>query len=80
MELGHAKSVTPLPSSSDSQAVGQTLGLPARREPHVTFKGRRLKVLTYFVSPTLKYVRRGQANGQNVKSCLSSTFLDPPLC
>lgn len=46
MELGHAKPVTLLPSSHDSQAVGQTLELPDRIESHITLKGRRLKVLT----------------------------------
>lgn len=53
MELGHAKPVTPLPSSSDSQAVGQTPELPDWRESHITLKRRRLKVLTSPVSSTL---------------------------
>lgn len=53
MELGHAKVVTPFPSNSDSQAVGQTPELPDRRESHITLKRRRLKVLTSPVSSTL---------------------------
>lgn len=52
-ELGLAKVVTPLPSISDSQSVGQTLELPDSRESRNTLKGKRLKVLTFPVSSTL---------------------------
>lgn len=53
IELGLAKLVTPLPSTSDSQSVGQTLELPDSRESRITLKGKRLQVLTFPVSSTL---------------------------
>lgn len=51
MELGHANPVTPLPSGSDSQAVGQTLGLPDGRESHSTLQGRTQEGFTSLSLP-----------------------------